>query len=731
MEFKKDKLTGKRDRGERRATAGGALTGMLPLIPLWTGLALTARDTFPSLPLPWWEIALAGLLLSAALFLLRGSAVRQWVMPGGLALTLIFCLVFRRPVFSGLETLANDVLTRLTATTGRIHLEYTGAGSVLPALIPAAVLLALLFTEAALRGSLWPLLPAAAALIAGTAFGIVPAGPGWALFALGIILVAGSGGSRSFKATAGRVAAAAVCAALALGLGLLMKNADLSGWKDAAALRVHEWRYDSGTNSMPEGRIADIGPWKKSDAAALEVTMGEPQKLYLRGHTYEVYTGSAWESLPGEELSGSEALFYWLHESGFYSQSQIAKAMETGGAAEPQRMTVKNISACAENAYLPYMFADTGDLDAAVIGDTKTGKELTDFACYSGSLPEMYEAQYLLCASQDDPDTAAYLAMEESYRGYVTAHDLQLTQESWNVLYRQFGDVSGTRSLYEIQMLIRDYLSRYMHYDEKVYTLSRGGDFLHYVLESSDGGGWSVQYATAAALMLRYYGVPSRYVEGYYLTPEQAERAAAGEPVTLTEMNAHAWAELYLNGVGFVPFEVTPGYIDPEDMDSGEAADENGGRSELFEYEANQMTYAQIEEPVIKTPEVGEKDKTGPSPLLWLLIPAGMLILLAAVLRRRLRLRKKLREIELADDRDAVAMRYGYAMALKQRAEDPPLPEDEEAARLNELALFSRREITKAERARMDDYAENVLAACREQWKLPQKLRFRWIEGIY
>ena len=39
-----------------------------------------------------------------------------------------------------------------------------------------------------------------------------------------------------------------------------------------------------------------------------------------------------------------------------------------------------------------------------------------------------------------------------------------------------------------------------------------------------------------------------------------------GETITLTEENAHAWAEYYVSGVGFVPFEVTPGYIDDEEL---------------------------------------------------------------------------------------------------------------------------------------------------------------------
>ncbi len=83
------------------------------------------------------------------------------------------------------------------------------------------------------------------------------------------------------------------------------------------------------------------------------------------------------------------------------------------------------------------------------------------------------------------------------------------------------------------------------------------------------GSGYSVHYATAAALMLRYFGVPARYVEGYFLSAEEAGRYAAGERIVLTERNAHAWAEYYLDGVGWIPFETTPGYTDDEELNAG------------------------------------------------------------------------------------------------------------------------------------------------------------------
>ena len=64
--------------------------------------------------------------------------------------------------------------------------------------------------------------------------------------------------------------------------------------------------------------------------------------------------------------------------------------------------------------------------------------------------------------------------------------------------------------------------------------MNGSGDFLQYTLERS-GHGYSVHYATAAVLMLRYMGVPARYVEGYYLSAEDAARYKAGETITLTE----------------------------------------------------------------------------------------------------------------------------------------------------------------------------------------------------
>ncbi len=90
-----------------------------------------------------------------------------------------------------------------------------------------------------------------------------------------------------------------------------------------------------------------------------------------------------------------------------------------------------------------------------------------------------------------------------------------------------------------------------------VYT--EKGDFTENFLSRSKIG-HSVHYATAAALMFRYYGIPSRYVEGYLITPEDIKDKKAGDTVEISGKNGHAWTEIYIDGLGWVPVEMTPEY---------------------------------------------------------------------------------------------------------------------------------------------------------------------------
>ena len=66
------------------------------------------------------------------------------------------------------------------------------------------------------------------------------------------------------------------------------------------------------------------------------------------------------------------------------------------------------------------------------------------------------------------------------------------------------------------------------------------------------GTGNSAFYATAAVLAYRSFGIPARYAEGYYVNGTLVRDKVSAQ---LTAKDAHAWAEVYMDGMGWHAIE--------------------------------------------------------------------------------------------------------------------------------------------------------------------------------
>ena len=66
--------------------------------------------------------------------------------------------------------------------------------------------------------------------------------------------------------------------------------------------------------------------------------------------------------------------------------------------------------------------------------------------------------------------------------------------------------------------------------------------------------GYCTYFATAFVLLARAEGLPARFVKGYCVP------MLGKKEYLVTNDRAHAWAEVYFRGIGWVPFEPTPGY---------------------------------------------------------------------------------------------------------------------------------------------------------------------------
>jgi transglutaminase-like putative cysteine protease len=65
--------------------------------------------------------------------------------------------------------------------------------------------------------------------------------------------------------------------------------------------------------------------------------------------------------------------------------------------------------------------------------------------------------------------------------------------------------------------------------------------------------GFCQQYAAALAWVVRAAGVPARVAFGF-----TNGTTRQGDTITLTNLNLHAWTEVYFDGLGWVPFDATP-----------------------------------------------------------------------------------------------------------------------------------------------------------------------------
>ncbi len=114
---------------------------------------------------------------------------------------------------------------------------------------------------------------------------------------------------------------------------------------------------------------------------------------------------------------------------------------------------------------------------------------------------------------------------------------------------------AGEPTTYEIARSIEGYLDAHYTYDE--HPPQR-----RYPLEAflfRDRRGYCQQFSGAMALMLRMDGIPARVVTGFLAGAyDRTSRS-----YTVRAVDAHAWVEAYISGIGWVSFDPTPPRVQP------------------------------------------------------------------------------------------------------------------------------------------------------------------------
>ena len=156
--------------------------------------------------------------------------------------------------------------------------------------------------------------------------------------------------------------------------------------------------------------------------------------------------------------------------------------------------------------------------------------------------------------------------MEEKYRG-TSYEDYLSYRERIKTYYLGETPVSeelqeyldklydGAETDLEKLSRIENLLSSFQYTErpgELPVSVETPSDFLEYFLLHKQEG-YCSYFATTFVLLARNLGIPARFAQGFYVPKEDYQT------VEVKSSMAHAWPEVYLDGIGWIPYEPTPG----------------------------------------------------------------------------------------------------------------------------------------------------------------------------
>lgn len=344
------------------------------------------------------------------------------------------------------------------------------------------------------------------------------------------------------------------------------------------------FNYYANRGGLSTGRLGGVASVKldyKTDIT-VEFTPYSYETLYLKqfvGNIYNPYQNSWTMNMdfrtPQGENHDTVELLKDAYEQGLPSTAK-------------GKLKVTNVDATG-TIYLPYYSDDTNNM---VYYNTTVEYEY---------YPDMYLYDVSFYQNSYKPGIA-----------YISPDCRRIPDENYDVI-REFvveNSIEGESPEEVIDSLI-EYFQDNVPYTIRPGATPRNRDFVNYFLKNNKKG-YCAHFASAAALILRYFDIPTRYCEGYAISYDHATHYgelvedakysdyydgynALGETalisVDATDANAHAWVEAYIDGKGWVVVEATPSVDDEEELlGFWEQFSNSVGKSNDTDTEENQGT---------------------------------------------------------------------------------------------------------------------------------------------
>lgn len=164
--------------------------------------------------------------------------------------------------------------------------------------------------------------------------------------------------------------------------------------------------------------------------------------------------------------------------------------------------------------------------------------------------------------------------LQSGYKSFVYSNYLDVpdTPEMEEVR-KAYADVIGddkpnsVSETFDILKNIREKMASTSTYSLQPGKTPSTRDFVNYFLLENHKG-FCTHYASSGVMLARMAGIPARYATGYILVENDISNGKQNSDGTVTidvkDNRRHAWAEVYIDGFGWIPYEFTAGYSQTE-----------------------------------------------------------------------------------------------------------------------------------------------------------------------
>ena len=321
-------------------------------------------------------------------------------------------------------------------------------------------------------------------------------------------------------------------------------------WAQPFVERAVARTFAEGTTGLSgESRLGEFGDLATSDRIVLRVWTSRPRPL--RAYVFSRFDGLEWSTGDRRETSGNKP---------------VLPALESG--EEPRLADVSGNL---------FVVATGGDQASRDLAETRILQSVvTDWPLLVPAEPRLVRAPtpYLLRSREGELRWPAYEPARlysvggERESGTSPARDgaaslraaalglpARLDPRIRLLAATLATDAESDRGRLDNTV---DWLHTHLTYSLEVGEFETADPLAEFLFDKKKG--YCEYFASAAAVLLRLQGVPTRYVKGFAVGPHNFVAGGYGvsDHYLIRESDAHAWVEAYIEGAGWVEADPTP-----------------------------------------------------------------------------------------------------------------------------------------------------------------------------